>query len=242
MRYFQYLLFNSNFNDLFYYKFNNSKRIIISTLNPHSFVVAERDNAFKKALLNADFLLVDGVGIKIILLIQFKIVKLFNGPYLHSQIISNFRKIKLKVFYMGSSEHVLNRIVDKLKIEAPLWDVETYSPPFTSVFSKDQNDIIINNVNKFKPDILFIGMTAPKQEKWVDINKNNLDANYIISIGAVFDFYSDVKKSAPKLIVNLNLIWAYRLLTDFKHVWRRTFISFPLFLYLNVVKSIKITR
>ena len=134
MRYFQYLLFNSNFNDLFYYKFNNSKRIIISTLNPHSFVVAERDNAFKKALLNADFLLVDGVGIKIILLIQFKIVKLFNGPYLHSQIISNFRKIKLKVFYMGSSEHVLNRIVDKLKIEAPLWDVETYSPPFTSVF------------------------------------------------------------------------------------------------------------
>ena len=88
--------------------------------------------------------------IKIILLIQFKIVKLFNGPYLHSQIISNFRKIKLKVFYMGSSEHVLNRIVDKLKIEAPLWDVETYSPPFTIVFSKDQNDIIINNVNKFK--------------------------------------------------------------------------------------------
>jgi N-acetylglucosaminyldiphosphoundecaprenol N-acetyl-beta-D-mannosaminyltransferase len=132
--------------------------------------------------------------------------------------------------------------VNKLIIEAPLWVVETYSPPFTNAFSKDQNDIIINNINKFKPDILFIGMTAPKQEKWVDINKNNLDAKYIISIGAVFDFYSDVKKSAPKLIVNLNLIWAYRLLTDFKHVWRRTFISFPLFLYLNVIKSIKIIR
>ena len=242
MKYFQYLLFNSNFNDLFLNDFNNSKRVIISTLNPHSFVVAEKDLDFKKALLNADYLLVDGIGIKIILLIQFKKVQLFNGPYLHSQIISNFNKKKLKVFNMGSSDHVLSRINEKLKIEAPLWEVETYSPPFTNVFSNDQNDIIINIINKFKPDILFIGMTAPKQEKWVDMNKNYLDAKYIISIGAVFDFYSDVKKSAPKLFVYLHLIWAFRLFTDFKHVWRRTFISFPLFLYLNLIKSIKILR
>lgn len=239
MRYFNYQLFNSNIDKIFINDFESEDVITISTINPHSFVVAEKDLNFKRALINSDFLLVDGVGIRLILLLKLRNVKLINGPFLHSQILYKFNNKKLRVFYMGSTEFVLDKIKEKLNIQLPIWEVETYSPPFVNIFSNDQNDCIIENINKFKPDILFIGMTAPKQEKWVDLNKHLLKAKYIVSIGAVFDFYSGYKKSAPKLIAKLNLIWAYRLFTDFKHVWKRTFISFPLFIYYNVINSIK---
>lgn len=238
MQYFQYNLFNSDFFVLFKNKFHNNETVVISTINPHSFVVAENDSEFKKALINSDYLLVDGIGLKIVLLFKFKIVKLLNGPELHNLIIKNFRNTKLRVFYMGSTNVVLSKIKEKINKDLPLWEVDTFSPPFSKTFSDEQNKEIIKNINKFQPDILFIGMTAPKQEKWVNYNKEQLNAKYIISIGAVFDFYSEEKKSAPNLFVFFNLIWLYRLITDFKHVWKRTFVSIPLFIYYNIINSI----
>ena len=59
---------------------------------------------------------------------------------------------------------------------------------------------MLEKVNDFKPDILFVGMTAPKQEKWVFVNKDNIDANTIVSIGAVFDFYAGTIKRPSRLL------------------------------------------
>ncbi len=239
MKYFEYSLFNSSFENLFEKKFSLNKPVIISTINPHSFVVAENDEVFKSSLINSNFLIVDGIGIKLILYLFFKNVKLLNGPKLHSHILNYFKEQELRVFYMGSTEDVLTKIKQKLKKEVPLWIIETYSPPFVSTFSTIQNNLILEKINKFKPDILFVGMTAPKQEKWVDFNKSSINSKYIISIGAVFDFYSEIKKSPPQIIEKLNLIWLHRLMTDFNHVWKRTLISFPLFICYNIKKSIK---
>lgn len=239
MQYFQYNLFNSTFDELFNNLLISNEQSVIATINPHSFVVAENDPEFKSSLINSNYLLVDGIGIKMALYLQFKNVKLITGPDFHGQFIDLFRAKSLKVFYMGSTEVVLNKIKLKLGDIAPAWEVETYSPPFEKEFSLEQNNLILYNINKFKPDVLFVGMTAPKQEKWVEANKESIDAKYIASIGAVFDFYSGIKKSPPRIIVKFNLIWIYRLLTDFKHVWRRTFISVPFFIYYNLINYFK---
>ena len=91
-----------------------------------------------------------------------------------------------------------------------------------------------DEVNVFNPDVLFVGMTAPKQEKWVHLYKNELNANTICSIGAVFDFYAGNIERAPKLMINLGLEWLHR---SFKssRLLRRNFISNPKFI-LHILK------
>ena len=89
---------------------------------------------------------------------------------------------------------------------------------------------MLEKVNDFKPDILFVGMTAPKQEKWVFANKDNIDANTIVSIGAVFDFYAGTIKRPGNFWVSIGLEWLPRFLREPKRLARRNLVSSPKFL------------
>ena len=88
---------------------------------------------------------------------------------------------------------------------------------------------MIATINQAKPDVLWIGMTAPKQEKWMHANAAKLHAKVIGSIGAVFDFYAETYPRAPKWICNLGLEWTYRLSREPRRMWRRTVVSAPKF-------------
>ena len=90
---------------------------------------------------------------------------------------------------------------------------------------------MIAAVNKCKPDILFVGMTAPKQEKWVHTNNTFLDVKVITCIGAVFDFYAGTVKRSSPFWIKLGLEWLPRLLREPKRLWKRNFVSTPLFLW-----------
>lgn len=98
---------------------------------------------------------------------------------------------------------------------------------------------MINAVNDFKPDVLFIGMTAPKQEKWSYGNKEFLDSKVICSIGAVFDFYAGTVERPNKLWVNLGLEWFIRLIREPRRMWKRYLYYGPIFIWLIFVKKIK---
>ena len=93
---------------------------------------------------------------------------------------------------------------------------------------------MIDRIREFAPDVLWVGMTAPKQEKWVSANLANLGVPVIGSVGAVFDYYAGVTTRAPPWICNLGLEWLYRLPREPKRLWRRTFVSAPLFLWYVV--------
>ena len=104
--------------------------------------------------------------------------------------------------------------------------IETYSPPFSDKFSDNENKKIISKINTFNPDYLFVGMTAPKQEKWSFENKNKLNVKFILNIGAVFDYYAGYYFRPYKFIRNLGLEWMFRLIQNPK-LLNRTLISFP---------------
>ena len=89
-------------------------------------------------------------------------------------------------------------------------------------------------VNSFKPDVLFVGMTAPKQEKWIYEFKNQLEAKNICAIGAVFDFYAGNVNRAPEFIIRLGLEWLHRSIKS-KRLFKRNFISNPKFI-LHILK------
>jgi len=85
-------------------------------------------------------------------------------------------------------------------------------------------------VNSVKPDILFVGMTAPKQEKWVYNNIEKLEVNTVCSIGAVFDFYAGNVKRSGQFWISIGLEWLPRFLKEPKRLARRNLVSTPLFI------------
>lgn len=204
---------------------------VINTINPHSYVTAKNDKDFKKALQESDLLIPDGSGIVLAAreIYNAKIKKI-AGSDLHFFLLKTINKKGGKIFYMGSSQNTLDKIEEKIKLEYPNIVVQSYSPPFKPLFSKEDNETIVSKINAFKPDILFVGMTAPKQEKWLHKHKQRLDFKVASSIGAVFDFYAGTVVRPSQFWLDLHLEWFPRLLKEPKRLWKRNFVSTPLFL------------
>lgn len=210
---------------------NLQEKCIINTINPHSYCISKKDKNFAAALLSSDILLPDGSGI--VLASKFlknKKIKKIAGADIHKHLLESANSNFKKVFYLGASTNTLQLIKNRITTEYPNILFESYSPPYKPEFSKDDSAIMRDKVNSFKPDILFVGMTAPKQEKWVYYNHEKLSVPVIASIGAVFDFYAGTVERSSPFWINLGLEWLPRLLKEPKRLWRRNFISTPLFL------------
>tara|TARA_R110000764_G_scaffold126511_1_gene214118 strand:- start:5039 stop:5755 length:717 start_codon:yes stop_codon:yes gene_type:complete len=206
-------------------------KTIINTINPHSYCVAEKDLEFKEALLNSDILLPDGIGIVWAgkMLRNQKLSKIAGfDVFLH--LLSHLEENNGSCFFLGASQEVLNLIQEKAKVEYPNISVGFYSPPYKDVFTKKDSDDMCTQVNSFKPDVLFVGMTAPKQEKWVKLNKDNLHVTVICCIGAVFDFYAGTVKRSSDFWINIGLEWLPRFLNEPVRLAKRNLVSTPKFI------------
>lgn len=202
----------------------------IACANPHSIEVARGDAAFRQALLAADMLIPDGVGVVF--------ASKFNGGDIKDR-VTGFDLFQLtaqllearkgRMMFLGSSEDVLADIRARMAKDYPAVVVETHSPPYKPEFSAKDNAAMHAAVNAFRPDVLWVGMTAPKQEKWVEANRAALDARVIGSIGAVFDFYAGRIKRPGAVWRKLGLEWLPRLVGEPRRLWRRMGISAPLF-------------
>jgi N-acetylglucosaminyldiphosphoundecaprenol N-acetyl-beta-D-mannosaminyltransferase len=212
-------------------------KCIINTINPHSYCVAKKDKLFEEALLRSDVLLPDGSGIVLAAKVLIgKNIRKIAGADVHQYLLEEANSKNKKVFYLGASQYTLQLIERRIKKEFSNISIGSYSPPYRAEFTKDETLMMITAVNDFNPDFLFVGMTAPKQEKWVYLNKNLINANVITSIGAVFDFYAGTVKRSGEIWIQLGLEWLPRLLRDPKRLWKRNFVSTPTFLW-EVVKE-----
>jgi N-acetylglucosaminyldiphosphoundecaprenol N-acetyl-beta-D-mannosaminyltransferase len=207
------------------------RKCIINTINPHSYCEAKKDKVFTEALLSSDVLLPDGSGIVLAtkILTGNKISKI-AGADIHQYLLEQANLKEQKVFYLGASVSTLKLIEERIQKDFPNIIVANFSPPFKPQFSNKDTHTMIEKINAFQPDILFVGMTAPKQEKWVYANYKVIKASTIVSIGAVFDFYAGTVKRSSPIWIQLGLEWLPRLVRDPKRLWKRNFISTPKFL------------
>ena len=220
-----------------------SKSLLVNTINPHSYCVTKKDTLFKEALQKSDVLIPDGIGIVIAAkLLASKKIQRIAGADLHEHLLKLANQNNGKVFYLGSMPSTLQKIKERLAKEYPNIHFECYSPPYKPVFKAEDNQAMIDAVNAFKPNALFVGMTAPKQEKWAYQHKDLLDVNVITSIGAVFDFYAGTTKRPGKFWQKIGLEWLPRLLREPSRLWRRTFISTPTFLWDVLKEKLKLNK
>jgi N-acetylglucosaminyldiphosphoundecaprenol N-acetyl-beta-D-mannosaminyltransferase len=230
----EFQLFNDDLSEL------PSDKILINTINQYSYCIAEKDEVFKNALINSDVLLPDGIGIVVASkILHGKKLKKIAGADLHHFLLQKLNKEGGKCFYLGSSKNTLSKIKEKVMECFPNIICETYSPPYKAEFDDHDNDLMIKAVNNFAPDVLFIGLTAPKQEKWAFKFKNSLNAKIICSIGAVFDFYAGTIKRPSKIWIFLGLEWFVRLVKEPKRMTKRYLYYGPIFIYYIVKEKFK---
>jgi N-acetylglucosaminyldiphosphoundecaprenol N-acetyl-beta-D-mannosaminyltransferase len=215
-------------------------KILINTINAHSYNTAQKDELFAEALSKGDYLIPDGASIvKACGWVKAKSrpTERIAGWDLFVFEMEQWNERGGRVMFMGSSEKVLALIKEKAAEKYPNLEVVTYSPPYKPEFSEEDSSKIINAINDAAPDLLWIGMTAPKQEKWTYSHWKLLDIHcHVGTIGAVFDFFAGTAQRAPLWWQRHSLEWLYRLLKEPKRMWRRYVIGNPLFLW-NVWKE-----
>ena len=227
-------------------------KLLINTVNAHSFNTAKKDKLFAEALMKGDYLIPDGASVvKACRWLKAKSrpkeriagwdLFEFEMGRLNENQNENENKNKKRVMFMGSSEKVLELISKKAAEVYPNIEVVTYSPPYKPEFTDEDNRGIIEAINAADPDLLWIGMTAPKQEKWTYSHWNELNIHcHVGTIGAVFDFFAGTYKRAPQWWQDHSLEWLYRLIKEPKRMWRRYVLGNPLFLWNITLEAIGI--
>jgi N-acetylglucosaminyldiphosphoundecaprenol N-acetyl-beta-D-mannosaminyltransferase len=200
--------------------------------NPHSLVVARGDAEFSEALDRASAIVADGFGCKLAAtLTGVDVGPRVTGFDYFESMMASLNRISGRAFFFGSRVEVLAAIVARVARDYPNVAVETLSPPFGE-WSHGENATMLESVRRFAPDVLWVGLTAPKQEKWVAANESALGVSVVASIGAVFDYYAGFTHRAPRWVQRLGLEWLYRLAREPRRLWRRTVISAPQFLWM----------
>jgi N-acetylglucosaminyldiphosphoundecaprenol N-acetyl-beta-D-mannosaminyltransferase len=189
------------------------KPIVFACANTHSVVVAQNNPAFFNALNDADQVVADGIGVKI----MGRLARIDVGPrivgeeYFSSLMSALEQRGGGRIFFFGSSDNVLQKITQRIKKDYPSLTLSgVLSPPYR-LWSEEDNARMIEKINNSKPDVLWVGMTAPKQEIWVFNNRHLLDVPVIGSIGAVFDFFAGTIPSPPAWVRKAGFEWFYRL-------------------------------
>lgn len=184
---------------------------LISTISPISYGMATKDDEFCAALKQSDFLVLDGVyfGIAPVLL-KGRRIRINNGPSVFHHFLWRMNREQGRIFLLGSMPATLQKMEARMAAECPGVRVASYSPPFKAAFSDEDNAAMISAINEFKPDVLFVGMTAPKQEKWANQHRERVHAGLIVSIGAVFDWYAGTQPEIAPIWWKLHLGWLIR--------------------------------
>ena len=210
-------------------------KLLINTINAHSYNTAQKDKLFAEALINGGALIPDGASIvKACKWIgaKSKPKERIAGWDLFSMEMEKLNAKGGKCFFMGSSEKVLELVKKRAEVDYPNITVETYSPPYKPEFTAEENKAIIDSINQANPDLLWIGMTAPKQEKWAYEHWHELNIHcHTGTIGAVFDFFAGTVKRAPLWWQKHSLEWLYRLIKEPRRMWRRYIIGNALFIW-----------
>ncbi len=134
-------------------------------------------------------------------------------------------------FFYGSSPAVLEALAARLLARWPsLQVVGTYAPPFRSL-SPQEDAQSVGQIIESRPDVVWVGLGTPKQERWMAEHVDRLGAPVLIGVGAAFDFNAGMKRQAPRWMQRNGLEWLFRLLSEPRRLWRRYLVSIPLFAY-----------
>jgi N-acetylglucosaminyldiphosphoundecaprenol N-acetyl-beta-D-mannosaminyltransferase len=193
----------------------------ICVSNVHTTVMAYEDEKYRAVQNNAAMALPDGAPLSGYCRLKgIRRAKRVTGPDLMGEIFKVSSAKGYRHFFYGSKQKTLEDMKKRvLELYPDLNIVGMYSPPFRDL-TKDEDEEIVRMINDAKPDFVWIGLGAPKQEIWMARHKGIIEG-VMIGVGAGFDYYAGNIKRAPWLMQVLYLEWLYRLMQDPRRLWKR---------------------
>ncbi|HWP81078.1 MAG TPA: WecB/TagA/CpsF family glycosyltransferase [Bacteroidota bacterium] len=207
---------------------NGKGRGWISYVNIHSINTAHELDWFKE-YLNASMLsYCDGVGVRLGSWILGRPIQERITLADHIEELCGMLEAEgSSVYFLGSSKEVLERAVAHVKSRFPKLKIAGHHHGF---FLRTNGIDIVRDINRKKPDILFVGMGTPWQEEWIQKNFASLNVKIAWAAGGFFEFLAGTRKRCPRWVGKWGLEWIYRLAYDPKRLWRRYLIGNPVFL------------
>jgi N-acetylglucosaminyldiphosphoundecaprenol N-acetyl-beta-D-mannosaminyltransferase len=174
----------------------------------------------------------DGMSIVWLLRLKgYRHVKRVYGPDLLLALCERSLETGWRHFFYGGAPGVAERLSAHLAARFPWLQVAgIYAPPFGPI-TENEDHAITARINAAQPDIVWVGLSTPKQERWMAQHIGKLNAPVLVGVGAAFDFLSGSKPHAPRWIQRSGFEWLFRLVTEPRRLWRR-YIQYPYFLWL----------
>lgn len=159
-----------------------------------------------------------------------------TGPSLMGEIFEISAKKGYRHYFYGSKEETLELLQKKLMEKYPEIQIAgMYSPPFRPL-TEEEDKVIIERINETKPDFVWVGLGAPKQEKWMAAHQGKIDG-LMLGVGAGFDYYAENIKRAPMWMQKHNLEWVYRLVQDPKRLFKRYWSTNTKFIWNAMIRG-----
>jgi N-acetylglucosaminyldiphosphoundecaprenol N-acetyl-beta-D-mannosaminyltransferase len=164
------------------------------------------------------------------------------GPDLMLAACDQFRIYGCRHFFYGGAPGVAALLADRLGSRFDgLCIAGTYSPPFRDVLHQE-DDAIGDQIKSTLPDIVWVGMSTPKQERWMAAHVGRVEAPVLVGVGAAFDFHAGIKRQAPRWMMRSGLEWLFRLISEPRRLGTRYLVNNPLFVGLIAMQALGLKR
>lgn len=221
--------------------FEKNEQAIVVTPNIDHIIKLQRDEEFRKIYEEASLVLCDGVPLIWASKFLGNLIKeRINGTDLFVRLCKVASEKKYKLFFLGGRPGASLKASEILKYKHP--DIQiagVYSPPLGFENDKAENDKIIKLIKDANPDILFVGLGTPKQEKWIYKHKDEYQVPVSIGIGVSFELVSGMVKRAPIWMQRAGLEWLWRLMMEPKRLWKRYLVDDMKFFWLVLKQKMR---
>lgn len=213
---------------------DNGQAAYVCVTGSHGVMESQHDEELRHIHNRANLVVPDGMPLVWLSRLHGKKnVSRVYGPDLMLAYLQHSIANKRRHFFYGGGEGVAEKLKDVLCEKYPgLQVVGTLCPPF-SALTREEDENFIQQINETHPDVIWVGLSTPKQERWMADHLGQIDPSVMIGVGAAFDFNAGIKKKAPAWMQERGLEWFYRLLTEPGRLWRRYLWIVPMFIILN---------
>lgn len=209
----------------------------------HGVIEAQKDTAFRSILNGAAFNVPDGMPIVMVSrALGYRKIQRAFGPDVMWTVLEDSVPLGVAHFFYGGREGVAEELKRNASAAFPgLRVAGTHCPPFRSL-SEEEEVEVARMINESGADVVWVGLSTPKQERWIARMRDRLDVKLICSVGAAFDYHTGSIRPAPAWMKKAALEWLFRLLQEPRRLWRRYLEIVPKFIWLSTLQLLRLKR